>query len=192
MAKQAKAPKQTLLKLAAGEKVEVVKVKRTPKGHRYAVTNQGRVIRFKTNNPLEGEWMVQYRISANYPCVYIQWDGKRMNYMVHRLVAQYFLPKPKRDQIYVIHKDRKKENNHVSNLSWANKTEHLAHAMAGEAWQLATKRVRNSKLTEAKVKALRKKIDQGKWSMKVLAKEFGITEMQLYRIKKRQNWNWVK
>lgn len=181
----------TKLKFNPNEKVEILKVKRTPKGHRYAVTNQGRAIRFKTTVE-EGAFMHQFLISDGYPCVYIQDDGKRTNAMVHRLVAMNFLPKPRKDQKFVIHKDRDKHNNKVSNLSWANKDEHLAHAMAGEAWQLATKRARNAKLNEGRVRVLKKQIASGKFRMKQLAEKFGITEMQVYRIKSGENWAWVK
>lgn len=181
---------QTKLKLRPGEKVKILNVKRTRRGHLYAVTDQGRAIRFWTV-PEEGKFMHQFLISAGYPCVYVQDKDKRVNAMVHRLVAQYFLPKPKRDQIFVIHKDRDKYNNHVSNLKWVNKDEHLAHAMAGEAWQLATKRARNAKLNEGRVRTLKKKIASGKFKMKDLAIQFGITEMQLYRIKSGENWGWV-
>lgn len=187
-----KKPKtKTKLKFHPGEKVKILNVKRTRRGHLYAVTNHGRAIRFWTV-PEEGKFMHQFLISAGYPCVYVQDGNKRVNAMVHRLVAQYFLPKPKRDQIFVIHKDRDKYNNNVSNVKWVNKDEHLAHAMAGEAWQLATKRARNAKLNEARVRTLKKQIASGKFRMKQLAEKFGITEMQIYRIKSGENWGWVK
>jgi anti-sigma28 factor (negative regulator of flagellin synthesis) len=183
--------KPTKLKFHPKEKVEILNVKRTRKGHRYAVTDHGRAIRFHTV-PDEGKFMHQFLISAGYPCVYVQDNDKRVNAMVHRLVATYFLPKPRRDQKFVIHIDRDKYNNHVSNLKWANKDEHLAHAMAGEAWQLATKRARNAKLNEGRVRVLKKQIASGKFKMKQLAVKYGITEMQVYRIKSGENWAWVK
>src|SRR5687767_8115145 len=161
---------KTKLKFHPGEKVEILNVKRTRKGHRYAVTNQGRAIRFY-ETPDDGKFMHQFLISAGYPCVYVQDGDKRVNAMVHRLVAMYFLPKPRRDQKFVIHKDRDKYNNSVGNLKWANKDEHLAHAMAGEAWQLATKRARNAKLNEARVRTLKKQIASGKFRMKQLAEK---------------------
>lgn len=179
------------LKFYPTENVAVIKVKRNKKGHRYAITTHGRAVRFK-NEPADGEFMKQWFVIADYPCVYLQDGDRRYNALVHRLVAQHFLPKPDRDRVFVIHKDRNNGNNHVSNLKWANKAEHLAHAMAGDAWKKARGRTGNVKLNETRVRLIRKKLAEGKTRMKLIAKQFGISEMQLYRIKSGQNWGWVK
>jgi len=42
------------------------------------------------------------------------------------------------------------------------------------------------------VRLIRKKINEGKTRMKMIAKQFKISEMQLYRIKVGENWGWVK
>jgi predicted DNA binding protein len=51
-----------------------------------------------------------------------------------------------------------------------------------------------AKLTESKVRLLKKKIfdPNRKTRLKMLAKQFGISEMQLYRIKSGENWGHVK
>jgi hypothetical protein len=107
------------------------------------------------------------------------------------LVAGCFLPKPGRDQIFVIHKDRDNNNNRSSNLKWVSKAEHLRHAMSGDSWNSETKR-RKYKLTEDRVRLIRRKIEEGKTRMKMIAKQFGVTDMQLYRIKSGENWGWGK
>jgi HNH endonuclease len=181
----------TKLKFYPTEKVEIMPIKRTLKGHRYAITNYGRAIRFD-KTPEDGAFASQYLISAGYPTVYIHNNGKRMNATVHRLVAIYFLPKPSKDQVFVIHKDRDLKNNHVSNLKWVNKREHLVHAMESDAWKRAKRNHGNAKLNEDRVRMIRRKIKEGKTRRKIIAKQFGITEMQLYRIKSGENWGWVK
>ena len=186
-----KVEKKENLKLYPTEKVEVMRIKRTLKGHRYAVTNFGRVIRFSTK-PEDGAFANQYLISAGYPCVYIHDDGKRTNARIHRLVAEYFLPKPYKDQVFVIHKDRNKKNNSPSNLKWVSKQEHLEHAMSGEGWKNAFRKSNRFKLTEDRVRMIRRKLQEGKTRMRLIAKQFGITDMQLYRIKSGENWGWVK
>lgn len=182
---------QEKIKLFSGEKIQLLPFRRTLKGHRYAVTNHGRVIRFQTT-PEEGELIRQYKISAGYPCVFIQANGKRTNAMVHRLVAQAFLPPPQKAQVFVLHKDRDRTNNHATNLKWASKEEHLAHAMGGNDWKAAYRATGRYKLTEDRVRLIRKKIQEGKTRMKMIARQFGITDMQLYRIRSGENWGWVK
>jgi hypothetical protein len=175
------------------EKVEILPIRRTPKGHKYAVTNYGRVIRF-SKEPGDGVFIKHYiTIPYNYASVYIQNNGKRTNALIHRLVANCFLPKPEKDQVFVIHKDRNNSNNIPSNLKWVTKSEHLKHAMEGDNWKNSyTKKRMVYKLTEDRVRLIRKKIKERKTRMKMIAKQFGVSEMQIYRIQSGENWGWVK
>jgi hypothetical protein len=50
---------------------------------------------------------------------------------------------------------------------------------------------RGQKLTTDRVKMIKRKLAAGKTRMKILAKQFGISEMQLYRIKSGANWGHV-
>jgi hypothetical protein len=178
------------LKFYPTEKVEILPYRRTAKGYRYAVTSHGRVIRFKTK-PEEGEFLKQYPI-VGYPGVFIMANGVRKNALIHRLVAMAFLPKPARNQVFVIHKDRDVNNNHYSNLKWVDKEEHVEHAKKSPRWIASYRHARNVKLTEGQVRLLKKKIKEGKTRLRLLAKQFGVTDMQLYRIKWGENWGWVK
>jgi len=51
----------------------------------------------------------------------------------------------------------------------------------------------NAKLNEGRVKIIKRKIfdPNRKTRMKIIAKEFGISTMQLYRIKSGENWGHV-
>ena len=54
--------------------------------------------------------------------------------------------------------------------------------------------IKYSKLTEGRVRLRKKKIfdPNRKTRMRLIAKQFGISEMQLYRIKSGENWGHVK
>lgn len=45
-------------------------------------------------------------------------NGEKKSYLIHRLVAEHFIPRPKNCLGHVIHKDGNKKNNNVENLQW--------------------------------------------------------------------------
>jgi hypothetical protein len=96
----------------------------------------------------------------------------------------------------VIHLDYDKKNNKASNLQWATKEEMEEHQQKSPA-KLAYKekqrnRVKGLKLNVTKVKSIKRLLNKpGKKTMKQIAEQFDISEMQLYRIKSGENWGHV-
>lgn len=66
--------------------------------------------------------------SNTYRFVCLRKDGKSRNLLVHRLVAQAFLPNPN-NYPYINHKDGNKLNNNVNNLEWCTAQQNLHHAV---------------------------------------------------------------
>lgn len=122
---------------------------------------------------------------------------RTINYhsLVHRLVAVYFLAKPKSDQTIVAHLDHDKLNNRASNLKWMTPEENYEHQKSSplviqEKSERRYRRKEDSsvnKLTVTKVMLLKKLLKQGK-PMKQLVKQFKVTDTQIYRIKRGENW----
>lgn len=54
-----------------------------------------------------------------YHTVYLSFNDKQYNFMIHRLVAEYFCENPNNYTI-VHHKDGNPHNNHADNLEWVN------------------------------------------------------------------------
>ncbi len=115
------------------------------------------------------------------------------NPLVHRLVAEYFCNKPSEKHNFVIHLDHNKLNNQAKNLKWATQAEVTKHQQTNTKYnkrKSKAKRAENSKafkLNSTSVAILKKRITQGK-STRWLCKQFGISKMQLWRIKNGQNW----
>ena len=54
-------------------------------------------------------------------------NGERKNYLVHRIVAEIFVPNPQSKQ-YVNHIDGNKKNNYFENLEWVTASENAIHS----------------------------------------------------------------
>lgn len=78
----------------------------------YEVSNEGQVRNRKT-----GKILKQWKDKGGYLLVTLFRNGKQKWYLVHRLVAQAFIPNPN-NLATVNHIDHNKENNSVSNLEW--------------------------------------------------------------------------
>jgi len=98
------------------------------------------------------------------------------------------------DQKYLVHLDFDKENNRSWNLKWAKKKEMFLHHRKNPKKINRKGKRTYSKLTEGRVRLIKKKIfdPNRKTRMRLIAKQFGISEMQLYRIKSGENWGEVK
>ncbi len=171
---------------------------------RYAISDFGRLMSFKTN--LEKGRLLKGCLAEGYPVFkYRVWLKSKRDKLLHQsrylhqLVAEYFLPKPKAEQKFIVHIDYNKLNNHWSNLKWVSKDELVQHhernpnVILGKAKNKNRKPYAGKKLTETRVKYLKRRIfdPNRKTRLKMIAKQFGISEMQLYRIKKGENWEHV-
>ena len=124
--------------------------------------------------------------------------SRTINYhaLVHRLVAEYFLLQHKPSQTIVAHLDFNKLNNRVENLKWMTPEENFAHQQKSpyvikekQQRKLSIRQNPNvAKLTVTKVMLLKKLLNQNK-PVRQLVKQFKITDMQVYRIKRGENWS---
>ncbi len=122
---------------------------------------------------------------------------RTINYhsLFHRLVANYFLKKPTAKQTIVAHLNHDKLNNRANNLLWMTPEENYEHQKSSphvikEKQERRHRRKENSratKLSVTKVMLMKKLINQGK-PMKQLVKQFKVTDTQIFRIKRGENW----
>ena len=165
---------------------------------RYAISNYGRIVSF-TEKINEGS-LIKGGVLRGYPTLPLRPFGKSKTFYVHKLVAELFLEKADESKDYVIHIDYNKSNNYITNLKWAGKDEMFAHqqknptVLESREKQKGRHTVQGHKLNATQVMRLKKKINDPnrKTRLKMLAKQFGISEMQLYRIKSGENWAHVE
>lgn len=158
---------------------------------KFKISNYGRILNCKHDEEFQ---VKKYFINGyqNLP-VRQKKNGKKTSRYVHKLVAEAFLEKE--DGVYVIHVNYDKTDNQVSNLKWATKKEKETHQFSNPEFKnMVRKLPSNTKLSEAKVKIIKRKINDPnrRTRIKMIAKQFGISETQLYRIKKGENWSSIK
>ena len=74
-----------------------------------------------------GRAVRQQLSSVGYIRVELWADGKGRKYLLHRLLAQAFIPNPE-NKPQVNHIDGDKRNNRLSNLEWVTQSENQIHA----------------------------------------------------------------
>lgn len=160
----------------------------------YAVSDQGRLVSY--TDSIQDGTILKGTLMGGYPTLKLKPEGRNMTLFIHRLVAEAFLPKKSSRHSYVIHMDFNKENNAVKNLRWATKDEMENHQQKSPAVLAyrSVNRKKGHKLTDATVKRIKQMIadKNRKMTMKDIAGQFDISEMQLYRIKSGENWGHVK
>lgn len=177
-----------------GEKWVDLKVENMSSRVNYKISNQGRVKSYVVDK--ENGQLIKHCLVGGYPAIRVRLKGAKHKTMyIHRLVADHFLKQESEKHNYVIHTDHDKVNNRTGNLEWVTKSEMMQHQIKSPVRIASLKGARrNKKLTEAQVLLLKRKMadPNRKTRMKILARQFGISEMQLYRIKSGENWSSVK
>lgn len=122
--------------------------------------------------------------------------------LIHKAVAELFIEKPSPKHQFVIHKNYKKEDNAVTNLAWATKEETYSRYANNPYYQnkkfeerLYGKRnvhVKTSKLSVNDVLYIKNKLLKGDITLRKLAEQFGVSDMQIHRIKTGENWGHIK
>lgn len=170
---------------------------------RYAVSNKGRLISFidniKFGRELKGGMVDGYKM-FRYK-IYSEGKIKNKHIFVSKLVAEYFIPKTSEEKIYVLHLDRKRDNDDYRNLKWAIKEEMFEHSQKSPFVKQAKLNLikhnleaNGRKLTVTKVMHIKKILakPEQKTRLKMIAKQFGVSEMQIRRIKSGENWSQIK
>lgn len=155
----------------------------------YQISNYGRVKSFVVYK--EKGQVLKCSLINGFKNVHITSSSSKARIYIHKLVAQIWIPRPSDKHVYVTHIDGNLNNNHTSNLEWHTReslSEKYRVLYKGENNKLKGK---NSKLKESDIGLLKSMLEKGVVQAKI-AKMFCISEMQVTRIKRGENWGYVK
>ena len=137
----------------------------------YSLTNDGKVFSHRSN-----KFLKYGRNGKGYLVVYLyNKNHKRKSYLVHRLVAQYYL-KNFNKNLTVNHKDLNRSNNNYNNLEMMTHKQNINHAI-----RLGVRKNYKLRLSDFDLMEIRKmcklKNKYGKFNKyKVIANRFKIAE----------------
>ncbi|RED42126.1 HNH endonuclease [Winogradskyella eximia] len=155
---------------------------------KYQLSNYGRLARIRNGKKVLFE---PYKMHGYlYFKVKKIEKGKFKTYYLHKILAQHFLEQ--KDGVYVIHLDYDKLNNHIDNLKWVTKREKEIHQFSNPSYKRPEK-LTSAKLSENDVRRIKKMLNDPnrRTRLKIIAKRFGVSTMQLQRIKTGENWGHV-
>lgn len=188
MAKTTK--KSTTIKTLAGERWKELGLKKGVTTKRYAISSRGRIVSFKTK--IEEGYILRPRLTQGYPSVTIGREANRQNYYLHRLVAEYFAKQPSAKHNFVIHIDHVKENNKAVNLKWVRHETQIEHALKDPNVLVRQNPEEGPKLNASKVRQIKRALQSKKKpTLKALAKQYKVSDMQIHRIKTGENWSHI-
>ena len=154
----------------------------------YEVSNYGRIKSFCYDK--DAGKILKHGDVKGFPSVSFMSNGKKTTFLIHKITAHVFTPKPSPKHDTVIHLDWNKKNNHIRNLKWVTREESYSRMMKRLKEINKTKNkgiIRYSKLKATDVKLLKSMLERGV-RQNMIARMFCISEMQVTRIKRGENW----
>jgi len=158
----------------------------------YEASNYGRIKSYCCNK-LEGR-MIKPGVIKGFLNVSFMSQGKKKSFLVHKITAELFVKRINENQNTVIHLDWNKSNNHFTNLEWATKEEaytRMFQRIHEKRRNNPEKTITYSKLNVEDVARIKSMLNRG-ITRNIIAKLFCVSEMQITRIKRGENWAQIK
>ena len=162
---------------------------------RYQISNFGNVkslARFNNGKfgRLISERILKQNFRQGYAYVRVFVNGKKTNLVIHRLVAETFIPNPQ-NLPQVNHIDGNKQNNNVNNLEWCLQRDNLLHAIKNSLRKISSgEKAPNAKLKQKEVDYIRSvyKPKSRTFGAKALAEKFGVHTDTITKILIGNTW----
>ncbi|HEX9060879.1 MAG TPA: HNH endonuclease signature motif containing protein [Clostridia bacterium] len=126
-------------------------------GKKYEIGNDGSVLSLDYNHTGTRKELHQYKDQDGYWYVVLNINGKRTKEMVHRLVAELFIPQIE-GKTQVNHKNGVRTDNWVENLEWVTHQENVLHGWRSNGRKQSKKQIETRKMLSKGIKNPKAKI----------------------------------
>ncbi len=158
----------------------------------YFIYPDGRLLSFNlfhksTAGVLKGSYSSRYKYRK-----FTLWrNGKATPILAHKLVADYFLPKPPTPKHQINHIDGDKNNNHFSNLEWVTPSENQKARIKQGSFHLRGGFAKPT-LSPKQVIAIKKILKKGLLTHQEIANMAGVQREAISKISKGKRWTWLE
>ena len=130
----------------------------------YEISNLGRIRRTKNNGT---KYLKPEVLKKGYLRVSIWENGTRKRILVHRLVAQMFIPNKDKTKTQIDHINNNTSDNRVENLRWVTPKENVQHSIEQGRFvtEIKIKAFKNVKMTQEEFSNKKKQ----KWDNELLS-----------------------
>ena len=148
----------------------------------YTISKDGTVFNVSTKSEIS-----QFKCSSGkYKAVHLIVNGKDYKRMVHRLVAQAFIPNPE-NKPQVNHKDNNTFNNKSDNLEWVTPKENIQH-MIKSGHQVVGINHKHSKFSECQIHQVCKMLENSKITFSDISKKTNVGMKTIKNIRSGKGW----
>ena len=168
-----------------------ITTKAPTKNYEYEISNYGRIKRVSKENA--DELLLKGSVTNNFVSLNLKLEGNvTQGIYIHKFVAEHFVENNDPEKKFVIHLNNDKTNNYWKNLKWVNQAELTEWQIKNGVYDpVKRKKAGQYKLTETKVRLIKKRLQSGKTKRKIIAKNFNISLTHLKRIENGENWGQV-
>lgn len=146
----------------------------------YIITKEGSIISKKT-----GKQIYVHVNKKGYNFVRLKCNGNGQTFLVHRIIAEVFLPN--QDNLKEVnHKDGNKSNNNHWNLEWCTRQHNVDHAVSTGLHHKGVSSGQ-AKFTLEQVEEMRELHRKG-WDCAKIGRKFGTAQGNAYRICHNQQY----
>jgi hypothetical protein len=144
----------------------------------YYITKEGVIYNSITKRTIR-PYIKKFKKSSNYYCVMLHLDKKQKHFLLHRILAECFIPNLN-NLPQINHKDGNSLNNNLSNLEWSSALNNNLHAI--------NTGLRPTKLNKELADKIRQEYNSNKITQKTLALKYSVGTTIINKIVNNISW----